>query len=118
MKDSKRMYLTNFKNAMYWLHNSYIVFDELPQYDVCAPACVYSEADEEHEYPREVFQYLISDCNDNEVEYFKEHFPNLRFYFSDVFNKWFLLVDHFGTPWEKVETETDLREAAEQLRTL
>lgn len=116
--EERKMYLTHYSTAVNWLKNSFIMFDELPEYDEEAPADVYAEEDEEQEYPREIFQYFISDCNDIEAEYLTEHFPDLHLYYSSVFFKWFLLVDHWGTSWDNVETRTDLKEAADQLRNL
>ena len=62
---------------------------------------------------REIFQWFLTDCSQNDVEYLEEHF-GLLFTFSDVLDLYVLCVDHFGTSWKYVHCDTDLECAARE----
>ena len=54
---------------------------------------------------QEIYQYFISDCSKEEVEYLMSSFSDVYFTYSDKLDLWILCVTHFGTMWTNVEVD-------------
>lgn len=61
--------------------------------------------DEEDGTQRDIYQWFITNCTDDDVEYLEKTF-GLLFTYSDLLDKYILCVDHFGTSWDYVEWTT------------
>ena len=115
-------YQTNYHVAVHWLNSSLILCNDIVKVD----PSVYDnqrfssfanedgeDCDEETEgaYERDIYQWFLTDCTENEVEFLEKHF-GLLFTYSDLLDIWILCVDHFGTRWSYVTIDTDLEQAA------
>ena len=58
----------------------------------------------------EIYQWFLTDCGEDDVEFLRLHF-GLLFTYSDKLDLWVLCVTHFGTMWRGVDWETDLEQA-------
>lgn len=87
---------TDFATAVRWLDNNYNEFSIATKYDQELKAIFNEKYNDGYTTP------YISDCSDDEVQYLKETF-GIIFEYSKTFQKWFLIVDHFGTQWEAVK---------------
>lgn len=131
MIDLEKRYHTNYRKAIHWCGNHYILCNYIAEIDPqffynLNFSCFYYEDENgntyenEDEIPegvnydehyREIFQYFLSDCSQYDVEYLEKHFPGLLFGYSPLLDLWVLCVDHFGTMWTGVDWETDLKNA-------
>ena len=90
MKTQRKIYgYTDFATAIHWLNNNYNEFAAVLKYDAKLKA-IFDE-----KYNDGCTTPCLSDCNDNEVQYLKDTF-GLIFEYSKVFQKWFLIVNHFS----------------------
>jgi len=96
-------YSTNYSIAVHWLHNNYILCNQIIKVDP------YFECPDE-----EIFQYFLTDASKEDVEYLERHF-GLTFGYSDLLDLYVLCVDHFGTSWDYVYWTTDLKWAEAEL---
>ena len=64
----------------------------------------FQDYDEETDSYTEIYQWFISDCSEDDVEYLERNF-GLLFTYSDLLDKYILCVDHFGTSWDYVHCE-------------
>ena len=71
----------------------------------------YEGEEELNENSREIFQYYLTDCSESDVEFLEETFPGLLFTYSDLLGLYVLCVDHYGTNWYYVGTDTTLENA-------
>ena len=106
---------TNYKTAVNWLHNSLILCNHIGSidptvYENCRFDSCYQDTDGT-EHDREIYQYFLTDCSEDDVEYLEAHF-DLLFTYSDLLEVYVLCVDHFGTPWSGVDVYTDIENAA------
>lgn len=106
-------YRTNYAVAIKWLHNNYVMCNNLPNIDNTIWDSIAGLADEDGE--PEIYQYYVTDANSSDVEFLIEHFPGLLFAYSELLECWVLLVDHYGTAWSYVPWETDLEPAKAEL---
>lgn len=131
MKTNGLNFRTNYKVAVNWLGNSFVMCNNLPEVDEYLMEnarfawCYYEDEDgneyeseddapegvEVWEHYRDIYQYYITDCSESAVEFLEEHF-NLLFAYSDKLDCYILCVDHYGTSWDYVMIETDLENAA------
>lgn len=103
---------TNYKTAINWCHNSYVLCNNLPDIDQsiwCNMRWDYycEELDEYHE----IFQWFVSDCSLDEVEFLEKHFSSIYFTYSDLLDCFVLCVTHYGTSWEGIHCYTDIETA-------
>lgn len=56
-------------------------------------------------YYAEIFQWLITDCSESDVQYLRETF-GLLFTYSDLLDCYILCVTHWGTGWDYVDWTT------------
>lgn len=127
----KKNFRTNYKVAVNWLGNSFVMCNNIPEVDECIYENMrfsfshYEDADgneydneddapegvEVWEVDTDIYQWFITDCTESAVEYLEEHF-GLLFTYSDILDCYILCVDHFGTSWDYVMIDTDLECAA------
>ena len=109
------MYSTNYKVAANWCGNALILCNDIPQLD---PSVIenmrFETYNEEEDTYKEIYQWFLTDCNEFDMQFLEEHF-GLLFTYSDLLGLWVLCVDHYGTSWDYVECDTDLKNAARKL---
>jgi len=105
-------YKTNYRVAVHWLHNNYILCNDIVNIDQDFEYPEMESEDEESNY--EYFQFLLSDCSEDDVSYLKEHF-DLDFGYSPLLGLHVLCVSHYGTSWDYVTWTTDLENAQAEL---
>lgn len=111
---NKTMY-TDYYTAVNWCNNHRVMCNNIAEID----PSVYDNArfawyDEETEADTEVFQWFITDCSEDDVNFLESHFPGLLFTYSELLDCFVLCVDHFGTMWKGVAIETTLEYAVEK----
>lgn len=131
-----KTYQTNYYVAVNWLHNSLVLcnnitsIDEDLFYNDCDSLSYWEDEDGEiyndfddipedkqesaNQIDEDVFQYYLTDCGSNDVEYLRDNF-GLKFAYSEKLDLWVLLVTHYGTSWEYVSCETTIEAAAAEL---
>lgn len=109
-----KTFSTNYSVAVNWLGNSFILCNEIVNADASIfDNCRFPLYDEETETEKEIFQWYITDCTEDQAEWLENHF-GLLFSYSEMLDKFILCVDHFGTDWKYVHCYTDLESAARQ----
>ena len=128
------MYSTNYNVAAKWCNNSLVLCNNIPEIDCSvfdnmrfsfsyyedAEGNQYESEDdapeniEVYEYTKEIFQWYITDCSENDVRFLEKHF-GLLFTYSNLLDCYILCVDHCGTSWDYVYCETDLEYAKRNL---
>ena len=93
---------TNYDVAVNWCNNSRILCNNIAEID----PSVYDNMrfdlfNEEDDTEKEIYQWFITDCTDEDVEYLEQNF-GLLFTYSDLLGKYILCVDHFGTSFDYV----------------
>lgn len=110
-----KKYGTNYRVAVHWLNNSYVMCNNIAVIDVSIfDNMRFSFYDEETNTDMEIYQWFISDCSDSDVEYLEETF-GLLFTYSDLLDCYILCVNHYGTAWDYVYCETTNENAARAL---
>lgn len=124
-------YRTNYGVAVNWLNNNFILCNEIQNLDQSIfdnarfgffyytdkdgnqyeSESDYEGEEELNENSREIFQYYLTDCRESDVEFLEETFPGLLFTYSDLLGLYVLCVDHYGTNWYYVGTDTTLENA-------
>ena len=124
-------YRTNYGVAVNWLNSNFILCNEIQNLDQSIfdnarfgffyytdedgnqyeSESDYEGEEELNENSREIFQYYLTDCSESDVEFLEETFPGLLFTYSDLLGLYVLCVDHYGTNWYYVGTETTLENA-------
>lgn len=101
----KQPYYTTYAEAVHWLRNNYILLNNIVDIDNSVYDNMrFQDYDEETDSYTEIYQWFISDCNEDDVEYLERNF-GLLFTYSDLFDKYILCVDHFGTSWDYVHCQ-------------
>ena len=98
-------YLTTYRCAVEWLNTNLVLCNKLPEIDMSVYEN-FSSFDED----TEIFQWYITDASASDVEWLEEHF-GLIFTYSDLLDCYVLCVDHYGTSWDYVMIETDIKQA-------
>jgi hypothetical protein len=93
--------VTNYKDAVGWLHNDYVMCNNIASLD----ASIYDNLrfnllDEDH-CAREIFQWFLTSASESDVQYLENRF-GLLFTYSDLLDVYVLCVDHYGTSWDYV----------------
>ena len=98
---SKLNKITSFLKAVNWMHNSFILCNNIYKIDTCFefPSSVYNENTEEWD---EIYQYFLTDCNERDVCFLQQHFEGLHFGYSNLLKMYVLCVTHYGTSWDYV----------------
>lgn len=123
-------FATNYKVAVNWLNNSFVLCNNIAEVDEsifenCRFSLFYYEDENgetyenEDEIPEnvefweketEIFQWFITDASEDAVKFLEKHF-GLLFTYSNKLDCFVLCVDHFGTSWDYVRCDTDLKNA-------
>ena len=101
------MYITNYNTAIHYCGNHYILCNNIVDIDSNLYENILLDNPED-EFP-EIYQWYISDCSEYDVEYLREHFPGIIFAYSELLDLYILCVTHYGTSWDSVPWETDLK---------
>ena len=131
------MMYTNYRVAVEWLGNHYILCNNICEIDESVLEDVslihyednegntiseaeFWELDTEeqenyNEVQEEIFQWFLSDCSKDDVDYLTHAFPGLLFSYSRVLDLYVLCVNHFGTSWDYVTQETNNEYAVRKL---
>lgn len=99
-------YSTNYQTAIEWLNINLVLCNKIAEIDESIAINVWDSFNED----TEIFQFFITDASSSDVEWLEEHF-GLKFGYSELLEKYILLVDHFGTSWDYVMIETDIKQA-------
>lgn len=101
-----KTYKTNYSVAVNWCNNALILCNNITEIDTSVYDNMRFELfDEEDGTQKDIYQWFITDCTDDDVEYLEQTF-GLLFTYSDLLDKYILCVDHCGTSWDYVEWET------------
>ena len=108
MTNTKKTFYTDYKTAATWGDASLVLCNKISEIDpsIYDNARFNSYEDEESEYPVDIYQWFITDLSDWQVEWNEKHFPDLKYTYSDLLDCYILCVDHCGTAWTSVPTET------------
>ena len=98
---------TTYRVAINWLHNSYVLCNELPSLD---PSVTENLGVRGHA-EMEIYQYYISDCTASDITFLQKNFPDLVFTYSEALRLYVLCVDMYGTNWAYCMTECRLPQA-------
>lgn len=109
---------TDYYTAVHWLNNNLILCNEIVNIDPSVwDEMEYpnktedNDEDEEQELP-EIFQWYLTDMSRDDHDWMQENFPDLIFSYSEMLDLYILCVDHFGTMWKGVPTDTNCENAA------
>ncbi len=95
----KKTRFIDYAHAIRWGGNDYIKLDCLMNLDP-------SIWDNMRNYnDKEIAEIYLTDCTVYEVERLEKSFSGLIFSFSNLLNKFVLMVDHCGTAWDSVPVE-------------
>jgi hypothetical protein len=109
------MYKTNYLTAANWFNNRRILMNNIREIDPAGlklrPHALKVLSNADANRSQFIYSYWLMDCTLPEVQFLEQHF-GLLFGYSELLQKYFLCVDHYGTKWEKYIIDTDLEEAA------
>lgn len=103
-------YGTNYRVAVHWLNNSYVMCNNIPEVD----NTIYDNLRFELDGTIVIYQWYITDASKSDVEYLEEHF-GLLFTYSELLDCFILCVDHYGTSWNYVYCDTTNEYAKREL---
>lgn len=89
---------TTYRIATKWLHNSYILCNDICKIDENL------EFEFEWDDDCDIYQWFLTDCSKSDVEWLTRTF-DLKFAYSPKLDLYVLCVDHFGTGWDYVSCE-------------
>lgn len=96
------LFYTTYKEAVHWLSNSLIMQNDICKIDNKVYDYMRFETyNEESETYINIYQWFITDCSEDDIEYLKRYF-GLLFTYSPLLDKYILCVDHWGTSWDYV----------------
>ena len=99
-------YSTTYRCAVEWLNTNLVLLNNITEID----CTVYDNFRSAFDEDTEIFQWFITDASDDDVEWLEEHF-GLLFTYSELLDKWILCVTHYGTSWDYVMIDTDIKAA-------
>lgn len=109
----KKIYgYTDFKTAIRWCNNDLVLMNKVPELDdeiyynveswyrgkLVEEGYTEEEADEEYV---EVYQWLVTDATDWDIEYLEKVF-GIKGFWSNVLETYVIPVMHYGTSWDYV----------------
>ena len=102
MTNETKTTYTTYKEAVNWLHNSFILCNNIESIDQSIYNNMqFDHYDEENDSYIDIYQYFITDCSQSDVEYLQKYF-DLKFTYSNMLDCYILCVDHIGTSWAYV----------------
>ena len=97
--------VTNYKDAVNWLHNDFILCNDIVNIDDSIYENQRFESyDEETETDMGIFQYYLTSASESDIEYLEKRF-GLLFSYSDKLDLYVLCVNHYGTAWDYVDCQ-------------
>ena len=98
---------TSYSVATKWLNNSYVLCNNIPEIDptVWENMTIQFDNDADDEYLNEIFQWYITDCTRDDVDWLESTFDGLVFTYSELLDCYILCVTHYGTAWSYVPVE-------------
>lgn len=107
---------TDYYTAVHWLKSAFILCNEIVENDESVIENIeypeWTNGDEAEEDRIVIFQWFLTDMNEEDKEWMQKNFPDLIFSYSDKLDLWILCVDHLGTMWKGVPTTTNCENAA------
>lgn len=103
--------LTDYKTAVHWCGNNFIMFNNINEidenffednYDIFTKGCT-EEQIENGEY-NEFYQYYLTDMSEGDKEWLEKTF-DLHIGYSKKLDLYVLCVPHLGTSWDYVPCE-------------
>lgn len=96
---------TTYYNAVHWLHNEFVMCNNVPSIDPGVWDNMRSsltwEDNDGCEHETEIYQWFITNASEGDVRFLEKSF-GLLFTYSDVLDCFILCVDHWGTDWHGV----------------
>lgn len=95
---------TNYYDAVHWLHNSYVMCNNIVNTDDSIWDNMRFGLDydnEGNEESNDIYQWFITSACESDVEYLEKRF-DLKFTYSDKLECFILCVMHYGTAWDYV----------------
>ena len=93
--------MTNYRTAAHWCGTSLILCNNIAEIDEGLWENCRFPLEDEDETPVEVYQFYLTDCSEDTVEYLERSF-GLLFTYSEKLDLYVLCVDHWGTAWDYV----------------
>ena len=103
---TKTLY-TDYATAAHWGGTQLIMCNNLPEIDPTVWDNVRFNLYDEDDNMVDKYQYFITDLSDWQVQWQEERFPDLKYTYSELLDKYILCVDHWGTAWDYVATDVD-----------
>lgn len=104
-------YETNYYVATHWLHNNMVLCNEIPAVDENIwDNLRFAIMEDDDGTITEIYQWFLTDCSEDDVQWLEQHF-GLLFAYSEKLDLFVLCVDHYGTAWDYVYCETDIKNA-------
>lgn len=97
------MRYTTYHIATEWLHNSYILCNEVMKEESFWDNCRFDLDNGYGDYI-DIYQTFLTDASLDDVEWLEKNF-GLKFSYSDNLDLFVLCVDHLGTSWKYVSQE-------------
>lgn len=104
MTTQNKTFYTTYSEAVNWLHNSYVLCNNIPEVDQSIWDNMRFNYYDEDNNPIEIYQWYITSASESDVEYLEKNF-GLLFTYSDKLDCFILCVDHYGTSWDYVACE-------------
>lgn len=94
---------TTYRIATKWLHNNYILANDINKEETFWDECRFNLYDENDNFI-DIYQFFLTDASLDDVEFLEKTF-GLKFSYSNNLDLFVLCVDHFGTSWDYVHCE-------------
>ena len=94
----------SYASAIKRFGNSFVMCNNVPAIDSNLWDNVCFDPYNEHGDLIDIYQYFISDCSEEDVQFLSAWY-DLKFAYSDELECFILLVDHWGTAWDYVMIE-------------
>ena len=93
--------MTDYRTAAHWGGNSLILCNNIAEIDEGLWENCRFPLENEDGNPVEIFQWYLTDCSEDTVEYLEKSF-GLFFTYSEKLGLYVLCVDHWGPSWDYV----------------
>lgn len=111
MRENKLTIETDYGRACSSIKNM-VLCNNIPEVD----ESIYENFTRELKEEDTIYQWFITDCDKDDVEYLTSHFDCFIFTYSELLDCYILCVDHFGTNWNYVTVYTDLESLKRERR--
>ncbi len=95
---------TNYSTAVNWLHNDFVLCNNIPTIDPTFWDNARFSLTDEDDNEIEIYQYYITNASQGDVEFLERSF-GLLFAYSELLDCFILCVPHWGTSWDYVPCE-------------